>query len=190
MPSFTYLLFLHLQSALGYPAISAALMSAPFATAALLGSHAAPALSHRLGPTVLTAAALVLAGTAPALAPLIGTEPGRQAALPVPTAGGAAFGLFTTTVFALVLTGARGTAAGSMSGLLPTAQQLGESIGVTAAGLAYYAPADTANTAFGHAMAYEAAIFMLTALTALPQRRTTGPTRSLPPPSSPTSPRA
>ncbi len=189
VPSFTYLLFLHLQSALGYPAISAALVSAPFAAAAVLGSHAAPALSRRLGPTVLTAAALVLAGTALALAQLIGTGPGRRAALPVLAAGGAAFGLFTAAVFALVLAGVRGAAAGSVSGLLPTAQQLGGSIGVTAAGLAYFAPADSANAAFGHAMAYEAAVFLLTALIALPLRRTTGPTGSLPPPSGTRSPR-
>ncbi|MGW7622300.1 MFS transporter [Streptomyces antimycoticus] len=200
VPSFTYLLFLHLQSALGYPAISAALVSAPFAAAAVLGSHAAPALSHRLGPTVLTAAALVLAGTALALAPLISTEPGRRAAPPVLAAGGAAFGLFTAAVFTLVLAGVRDTAADSVSGLPPTAQQLGGSIGVTAAELAYYPapywartggpPTDSANAAFSHAMAYEAAVFMLTAMIALPLRRTTGPTRNLPPPNGSRSPRA
>ncbi len=181
VPSFTYLLFLHLQSALGYPALSAALVSAPFAAAAVLGSRAAPALSRRLGPTALTAAALALAGTALALAPLIGTAPGRRAALPVLAAGGAAFGLFTASVFTLVLAGVRGAAAGSVSGLLPTAQQLGGSIGVTAAGLAYFAPADGTNAAFGHAMAYEAAVFVLTALIAIPLRRTSsGPERSRP----------
>ncbi|MGW5867849.1 MFS transporter [Streptomyces sp. NPDC055239] len=179
VPSFTYLLFLHLQSALGYSALSAALVSAPFAAAAVVGSRAAPALSRRLGATALTAAALVLAGTAVALAPLIGTGPGRHAALPVLAAGGAAFGLFTAAVFTLVLAGVRGAAASSVSGLLPTAQQLGGSIGVTAAGLAYFAPASGANAAFAHAMAYEAAIFVLTALIALGLRRTgSGPERS------------
>ncbi|MFD8157979.1 MFS transporter [Streptomyces malaysiensis] len=187
VPSFTYLLFLHLQSALGYPVLSAALVSAPFAAAAVLGSHAAPALSRRLGPTVLTAAALVLAGMALALARLIGTGPGRLVALPVLAAGGAAFGLFTAAVFALVLAGVRGPAADSVSGLLPTAQQLGGSLGVTTAGLAYFAPADGANAAFGHAMAYEAAVFVLTALIALPLRRTgSGPARSRPGPPSKT----
>ncbi|NUH37047.1 MFS transporter [Streptomyces samsunensis] len=187
VPSFTYLLFLHLQSALGYPVLSAALVSAPFAAAAVLGSHAAPALSRRLGPTVLTAAALVLAGMALVLARLIGTGPGRLAALPVLAAGGAAFGLFTAAVFALVLAGVRGPAADSVSGLLPTAQQLGGSLGVTTAGLAYFAPADGANAAFGHAMAYEAAVFVLTALIALPLRRTgSGTVRSRPGPPSKT----
>ncbi|MEU5022485.1 MFS transporter [Streptomyces angustmyceticus] len=70
VPSFTYLLFLHLQSALGYPALTAALTSAPFAAAAVLGSRSAPALARRHGSAVLTVSALVLAGTALALAPL------------------------------------------------------------------------------------------------------------------------
>ncbi|MFD6278500.1 MFS transporter [Streptomyces sp. NPDC060209] len=185
VPSFTYLLFLHLQSALGYSALSAALVSAPFAAAAVAGSRVAPALSRRLGATALTAAALVLAGTAVALAPLIGTGPGRRAALPVLAAGGTAFGLFTAAVFTLVLAGVRGAAASSVSGLLPTAQQLGGSIGVTAAGLAYFAPADSADAAFAHAMAYEAAVFVLTALIALRLRRTgSGPEQSRPGPTS------
>ncbi|MGV9349568.1 MFS transporter [Streptomyces spiralis] len=172
VPSFTYLLFLHLQSALGFPALSAALVSAPFAAATVLGSRAAPVLSRRLGPAALTAAGLILAGTALALVPLLGTGPGRLAALPILAAGGTAFGVFTAAVFALVLAGVRSAAAGSVSGLLPTAQQLGGSIGVTAAGLAYFTPADSANAAFGHAMAYEAAVFVLTALIALRLRRT------------------
>ncbi|MFT9474471.1 hypothetical protein [Streptomyces sp. 11-1-2] len=72
-----------------------------------------------------------------------------------------------------------------MSGLLPTAQQLGGSIGVTAAGLAYFAPADGANAAFAHAMADEAAVFVLTALIALRLRRTgSGPEQSRPGPTS------
>lgn len=164
VPSFTYLLFLHLQTALGYPAVSAALMSAPFAATAVLGSRVAPALSRRHGAAVLTVASLVLAGMAVALAPLIRTAAGRWTAVPVLAAGGAAFGLFTTSVFALVLAKVDGAAAGSVSGLLPTAQQLGGSIGVTAAGLAYFGlPGD----AFSHAMTYEGAVFVITALISL-----------------------
>ncbi|MEU5092654.1 hypothetical protein [Streptomyces sp. NPDC021356] len=90
----------------------------------------------------------------------------------VPAAGGAAFGVFTAAVFALVLAGVRGAAASSVSGLLPTAQHLGGSIGVAAAGLAYFAPAGGANVAFGHAMTYEAAVFLLTASITLRLRRT------------------
>ncbi|MFC5823744.1 MFS transporter [Nonomuraea insulae] len=170
VPSFTYLLFLHLQSALGYPAVAAALTSAPFAAAAVLGSRAAPALSGRHGPKVLTVGALVLAGMALALAPLIGTA--AWAVPPVLAVGGAAFGSFTASVFALVLARVSGTAAGSVSGLLPTAQQLGGSIGVTAAGLAYFARAPSTGAAFWHAMLYEAAVFAITALISLRLRET------------------
>jgi MFS family permease len=166
VPSFTYLLFLHLQSAVGYSALAAALTSAPFAAAAVGGS-AAPALTRRHGPTVLTVASLVLAGMCLALAPLVGSAAGRQAALPVLAIGGAAFGAFTASVFTLVLAEVHGPAAGSVSGLLPTAQQLGGSIGVTAAGLAYYAPAADADTAFRHAMLYQVAAFTITALISL-----------------------
>ncbi|MFJ8141545.1 MFS transporter [Streptomyces sp. NPDC096013] len=167
VPSFTYLLFLHLQSAVGYSALAAALTSAPFAAAAAVGSRAAPALTRRHGPTVLTVASLVLAGMCLALGPLIGSAAGRQAALPVLALGGAAFGAFTASVFTLVLAEVNGPAAGSVSGLLPTAQQLGGSIGVTAAGLAYYAPAANAGTAFRHAMLYQTAAFTITALISL-----------------------
>ncbi|MBF8185559.1 MFS transporter [Nonomuraea sp. K274] len=164
VPSFTYLLFLHLQAALGYPAVAAALMSAPFAAAAVLGSRVAPALSHRHGETVLTVASLVLAGMALALGLLVQSAAGRWAAVPVLAVGGAAFGSFTASVFALVLAKADGAAAGSVSGLLPTAQQLGGSIGVAAAGLAYFA---SPGGAFWHAMIYEAAVFVVAALISL-----------------------
>ncbi|MGJ7905530.1 MFS transporter [Actinopolyspora sp. H202] len=182
VPSFTYLLFLHLQSALGYSALSAALVAAPFAAAAIPGSRAAPSLSRHLGPAALTVAALVLTGMALTLALLIDTGSGRLATLPVLpvlAAGGTAFGLFTASVFALVLASVRSAAASSVSGLLPTAQQLGGTIGVTAAGMAYFAPADSASAAFGHAMSYEAAVFALAATIALRLRPTSsGPEQS------------
>lgn len=167
VPSFTYLLFLHLQTAVGYSALESALTSAPFAAAAAVGSRAAPALTRRYGRAVLTVAPLALAAMSLVLAPLVGSSAGRQAALPVLAVGGAAFGAFTASVFTLVLAGVHGPAAGSVSGLLPTAQQLGGTIGLTAAGLVYYAPAASAHLAFRHSMLYEAAAFLITALISL-----------------------
>lgn len=69
-----------------------------------------------------------------------------------------------------VLARVDGSAAGSVSGLLPTAQQLGGSIGVAAAGLVYLAPAAGPGAAFRHAMIYEAAVFTVTALISLRMR--------------------
>mgnify|MGYP001439338861 CR=1 FL=1 len=157
VPSFTYLLLLHLQTALGRSALAAALVSAPFAAAAIAGSRAAPALSARHGPRALTAAALALAVTAAALPPVL-DGPWAAALL---AAGGAAFGVFTASVFALVLARVERDAAGSVSGLLPTAQQLGGTIGVALGGLAYSA---VPGGSYGYAMAYEAAVFATTAL--------------------------
>ncbi|WP_399075474.1 hypothetical protein [Streptomyces zaehneri] len=57
--------------------------------------------------------------------------------------------------------------AGSVSGPLPTAQQLGGPIGVTAAKLAYYAPAAEADTAWRHAMLHQVAAFEITELISL-----------------------
>ncbi len=165
VPSFTYLLFLHLQSVAGYSAVAAALVSAPFAAAAVLGSPSAPALSRLFGARLLTGASLALAGMTLVLALLIGLPGGRWAALPVLAVGGAAFGAFTASVFALVLAEVGEVAAGSAAGLLPTAQQLGGSIGVTAAGLVYFAP--VGGAAFGRAMVYEAVVFGVTALISL-----------------------
>ncbi|TDD14078.1 MFS transporter, partial [Nonomuraea diastatica] len=164
VPSFTYLLFVHLQTALGYAVVAAALMSAPFAAAAVLGSRVAPALSHRYGSAVLTVASLMLAGMVLGLALLVQTGVGHWAAIPVLAVGGVAFGSFTASVFALVLAKVDGAAAGSVSGLLPTAQQLGGSIGVAAAGLAYFT---SPGGAFWHAMIYEAAVFVVAALVSL-----------------------
>ncbi|GAA2433107.1 MFS transporter [Streptomyces glaucus] len=54
--------------------------------------------------------------------------------------------------------------------VLPTAQQLGGSIGVAAAGLVHFAPAAGPAAAFRHAMIYEAAVFTVTALISLRMR--------------------
>ncbi|GAB2919153.1 MFS transporter [Streptomyces mayteni] len=160
VPSFSYVLFLHLRSGLGYPPLAAGLTAAPFAAAAMVGGRAARVLTGRWGVGASTAAASTLA-----LVMLVLAVPGpRWVVLPALALGGAAFGVFTASVFTLVLDRARPEAVGSVSGLLPTAQQLGGTVGVSAAGLVYHASA--AGTAFRHALLYEAAAFALAALLA------------------------
>ncbi|HVV14371.1 MFS transporter [Amycolatopsis sp.] len=151
VPSFTYLLFLYLQANLGYSALHAALAVAPFAAAAIFGSRAAPPLARRFGFRLLTAAAALLALVTAALAWR------DSVVLPLLAVGGMAFGLFTASVFSLVLADVSPAATGSASGLLPTAQQLGGSIGLTLAGLVF------AGGRFGYAMGYETVIFLVTA---------------------------
>ncbi|GAA2693855.1 MULTISPECIES: MFS transporter [Actinosynnema] len=147
VPSLTYLVLLHLQEQ-GRTPLQAALVNTPYALAAVLGSALAPALSGNRRATPSAAAALALVTAALTALPLG----------PVPLAlGGAAFGLFTSTVFALVLSRAPEPAAASVAGLLPTAQQLGGTVGVALAGAAHTAGG------FPAAMAYEALVFALAA---------------------------
>ncbi|WP_440901820.1 MFS transporter [Actinosynnema sp.] len=147
VPSLTYLVLLHLQEQ-GRTPLQAALVNTPYALAAVLGSALAPALAERRRTTPAAAAALALVTAA-----LTALPPG-----PAPLAlGGAAFGLVTSTVFALVLSRAPEPAAASVAGLLPTAQQLGGTVGVALAGTAH------AAGGFPAAMAYEALVFALAA---------------------------
>jgi hypothetical protein len=78
--------------------------------------------------------------------------------------GGVAFGVFTASAFSLILAKVPVEATSSVSGLLPTAQQLGGTFGVALAGVAYAAPAAHAGAAFWHAMIYEAGVFALAAI--------------------------
>ncbi|AXX32361.1 MFS transporter [Actinosynnema pretiosum subsp. pretiosum] len=147
VPSLTYLVLLHLQEQ-GRTPLQAALVNTPYALAAVLGSALAPALAEHRRTTPAAAAALALVTAALTALPLG----------PVPLAlGGAAFGLFTSTVFALVLSRAPEPAAASVAGLLPTAQQLGGTVGVALAGTAH------AAGGFPAAMAYESLVFALAA---------------------------
>jgi predicted MFS family arabinose efflux permease len=77
--------------------------------------------------------------------------------------GGLGFGVFTASAFAQILARVRPEAASSLSGLLPTAQQLGGTVGVALAGVVYYAPAPDTGIALWHAMTYEAVVFVAAA---------------------------
>ncbi|HEX4251765.1 MAG TPA: MFS transporter [Pseudonocardia sp.] len=162
VPSFSLLLSLHLQGALGFGPLGTAWTITPYAVGALVGSGVSEAAARRWGAAVLAVSAGMLAVVcALAAVTIAGHGPAFLAVL---AAGGLAFGVFTASAFALVLAKVPATATSSVSGLLPTAQQLGGTIGVTLAGVVYTAPAADPPTAFGHAMIYEVAAFALAAL--------------------------
>lgn len=60
------------------------------------------------------------------------------------------------------------------SGLLPTAQQLGGTFGVTLAGLCYFGIPAAPTTAFGHALSYETVVFLAAAGLTLAVRHSLG----------------
>jgi MFS family permease len=155
IPSFTLLMSLHLQGALHRGPLETALTIAPYAIAALFGSAVAEKAARRHGPPVLTAAGGALAVAS--LLVVVTVEGPAPALWGVLAVAGFAFGLFTASAFSLVLERVPVAVAGSASGLLPTAQQLGGTLGVAIAGVVY------AAGAMGLAMVYEALVFVIAA---------------------------
>ncbi|WP_406631536.1 MFS transporter [Amycolatopsis sp. WGS_07] len=160
VPSFTLLLSMHLQGAKGWSPLQTGLSLTPYAIGALAGSRIA---NRRFGPRALAVSALVMGLVSVAVPVLLDQDLLWLYWLAL-GAGGVAFGVFTASAFTQVIARARAEEATSVSGLLPTAQQLGGTLGVTFAGIAYAAPAATAGEALWHAMIYEAAVFAFAAV--------------------------
>ncbi|MFD4675337.1 MFS transporter [Lentzea sp. NPDC058450] len=155
IPSFSLLLSLHLQGALHLDPLVTAATVAPYAIGGLVGSGLAEAAARRFGAGALAAASGSLAVIALLVVPALAAP--APALWSVLAAGGFAFGLFTASAFSLVLRQVPAHATSSVSGLLPTAQQLGGTFGVALAGMVY------AAGAMGAAMVYEAVVFVLAA---------------------------
>jgi MFS family permease len=147
---------------LGLGPLGTALTITPYAVGALVGSGVSEVTARRWGAAALAVCAGTLAVVCALAAVTIGV-PGPALWL-VLAVGGIAFGVFTASAFTLVLAKVPAMATSSVSGLLPTAQQLGGTIGVTLAGVVYTAPAADPSAAFAHAMAYQVAVFAFAAL--------------------------
>ncbi|WP_157170808.1 MFS transporter [Nocardia araoensis] len=163
VPSFTLLLMHYLQTARGVSPITAAVVSAPFAATAIVGARSAPRLARGFGAGILIAASLSLSGVTGTVALAVTSAAPLWALLPVLAVGGAMFGVFTASVFGIIITAVPESATGSASGLLPTAQQLGGTFGITLAGLCYFGIPASPATAFGHALIYETVVFLTAA---------------------------
>ncbi|TVT60943.1 MFS transporter [Amycolatopsis rhizosphaerae] len=164
VPSFTLLLSMHLQGVQGWSPLRTGLSVTPYAIGALAGSAIANSLSRRFGPWALAASSLILGLVSLVVPVTIGDHNLLWVYWLALCVGGAAFGVFTASAFTQVIARVRPEAATSVSGLLPTAQQLGGTLGVTFAGIAYTAPTGNSGQALWHAMTYEAAAFALAAV--------------------------
>ncbi|MEU5844819.1 MFS transporter [Saccharopolyspora shandongensis] len=167
VPSFTLLLSMHLQGAQGWSPMQTALTITPYAVGALGGSGVADVLGRRFGAWTLVASAVAMGIVSIAVAATIHDPATRWVLWLVLGLGGVAFGMFTASAFTQIIARVRAEAAVSVSGLLPTAQQLGGTLGVTLAGVAYAAPAMSSGDAMWNAMTYEAVVFTLAAVFAL-----------------------
>ena len=166
-PSFTLLLMHYRQTGGGLRPVAAAVVSAPLAATAILGARLAPRFARRYQSGAMGRAALSLAVVMGTLALVVTTAASLWTRLPILAVGGGMFGIFTALVFGIILASVPESAAGSVSGLLPTAQQLSGTVGITLAGLCSFAVPALTATAFAHTLIYETATFFAAAFLAL-----------------------
>ena len=139
--SFFLVLALYLQQGRGLSALGAGLVFTIAAAAYVATSTAAPGLSTRYGRRVVAVGALVLAaghtlllGTVAGL----GTSGAVGLLMPALALIGAGMGLLITPLMTIVLAEVRPETAGVASGVLNTAQQVGNALGVAVIGVIFF----------------------------------------------------
>ena len=158
------LLALYLQEGRGLSPIKSGGVFAVLAAGYLATSFRAPALTVRYGRRVLFAGALVAAlGNVVLL--LAVADAGSTGAIAALFPGlfllGAGQGLCITPLTATVLSHADASSAGSVSGAMATAQQVGNAIGVAISGVIFYG---LLGAGHGYAVAYGWSIAQMAAL--------------------------
>ena len=134
-------LALYLQLGRGLTPLGSGGMFVLLAASYVVTSFRAPALTMRLGRRVIfTGALLCAAGNVVLMAAVWhwGTGGPLLALFPGLLLGGAGQGLCVTPLTTVVMSHADGRTAGSVSGALSTAQQVGNAIGIAAIGVVFY----------------------------------------------------
>jgi EmrB/QacA subfamily drug resistance transporter len=141
MASFFLVLAIYLQEGCGLSALVSGLVFTPLASGYLIASIGAEALAPRFGRQVLAAGGVVravaLAGMALTVAE-IGTGGSPLLLLPALAVDGIGMGLLTAPLVATVVGAMDPRHAGAASGVLSTANQVGNTIGVAAIGAIFY----------------------------------------------------
>jgi EmrB/QacA subfamily drug resistance transporter len=150
---------LYLQQGRGLSPLAAGGVFAVLAAGYLLTSFRAPALTVRFGRSVIAAGALL--GAAGDAALYLATGHGGAVAWLFPglLLLGAGQGLCVTPLTTTVLSHSGPASAGSVSGALSTAQQVGNSIGVAVTGVLFFGAADR-----GYDVAFERSVLQMGAL--------------------------
>jgi EmrB/QacA subfamily drug resistance transporter len=139
--SFFLVLALYLQQGRGLSALHSGLIFTILAVAYLAASLRAPALTGRYGRRVLAIGALTLAvghGLLALAAGEIGVTGDVVALVPGLILVGAGMGLGITPLATLIMAGMKPEHAGSTSGVLATAQNVGNAIGVAVIGALFF----------------------------------------------------
>jgi EmrB/QacA subfamily drug resistance transporter len=141
MASFFLVLAVYLQEGCGLSALDSGLVFTALATGYLVASAGAEALAPRYGKQVLAAGGIVRAVALTGLALTVGAiGVGGSPLLLVPALAvdGLGMGLLTAPLVATVVGAMDPRHAGAASGVLSTAQQVGNTIGVAAVGALFY----------------------------------------------------
>lgn len=141
LTSLIFTISLTLQFGFGFSPLRAGMMTLPWALGTGLAALASAAVYRRIGNLVLPSGMALFAGSLVVLAAQLqheGTDP-RWSALAGPLfIGGAGLGLFVAPLQTAILATVRPQNAGSVSGLLPTVQQVGSSIGLAVIGVVFF----------------------------------------------------
>lgn len=141
IPSFFMILLMTLQAGLGYSPVKAGAVTLGFALALAIGSARSAAVAKRLGTRILVlGCALMIVGQASVIAVLYWQDTDLQGwHLLVPMfVAGIGGGFFLAPVTNVVLAGIQSKDAGSASGALATAQQVGAAIGIAVVGVIFF----------------------------------------------------
>jgi len=141
IPSFFMILLLTLQEGLGYSPVKAGAVTLGFAAALAIGSARSAAVTKKLGTRVLVAGcALMVVGQLAVMGVMVWVGTGLrgwQLLIPMFIAG-LGGGLFIAPVTNVVLAGITSRDAGSASGALATAQQVGAALGIAVVGVIFF----------------------------------------------------
>ncbi|OJU80879.1 MAG: MFS transporter [Solirubrobacterales bacterium 70-9] len=141
MASFFLVLAIYLQEGCGLSALDSGLVFTALAAGYLVASAGAEVLAPRFGRQVLAAGGVVRATALTGLAltvAAIGTGGSPLLLVPTLAVDGIGMGLLTAPLVATVVGGMDPLHAGAASGVLSTAQQVGNTIGVAAIGALFY----------------------------------------------------
>ena len=141
IPSFFMILLLTMQEGLGYSPVKAGAVTLGFAAALAIGSARSAAVTKRLGTRVLVVGcALMIVGQLAVIGVMYWAGTGLhgwQLLVPMFVAG-LGGGFFIAPVTNVVLAGIKSKDAGSASGALATAQQVGAALGIAVVGVVFF----------------------------------------------------
>ena len=141
IPAFFFTFGLYLQIGLGYTALHAGLTGFPFAVGTAIASSRSDQLAKRMGKNVLRFGAGLLAASMVvniAVLDHFGTDLRSWEIAPFLLFSGIGLGFFVAPLTNLILAGIEGREAGSASGVLTTAQQVGGALGVAVIGIIFF----------------------------------------------------